>query len=253
MKYIAEGRNNMPKKNTIKKKPIKKKTVKKRSIKETYVDIWLKKEKFNPHLREALENASRYFGRGDKLTVNTLEAIYGEESSFGVLLRKRGMDGAAGHFHIQKNTAEQYGLTITKEDDPHLMDLNRYFGKPTKLSEGRVTIPIPDIVERKKFVLAAYNIGQSYIARAQQLAKEERKDPANWNDVKNFLEAAGVKPQDVRDGRKYVDDILKNELEFSQKSTADQNVKNKRPGKLEGNCVNGHWITKNHHHILICD
>ncbi len=251
---IGEDKN-MPKKKTVKKKPIKK----------TDVEIWLEQEKLNPHLREAFENASRYFGRGDKLTVNTLEAIYGEESSFGALLRNRGMGGAAGHFHIEKKTAEHYGLIVTEGNDQrfdidyasitaarYLMDLNRYFGKPTKLWEDRVTIPIPDIMERKKFVLAAYNIGQSYIAHAQQLAQEAGKDP-HWDDVKGFLEAAGVKPDTAGKGRKYVDDILRNEVEFAQKSTADKKVKNKRPGKLKGSCTKGHWITKNRHHIFICD
>lgn len=176
------------------------------------------------------------------------------------------MDGAAGHFHIEKKTAKYYGLTVTEENDQrfdidyasitaarYLTDLHRYFGKPTTLMKDRVTIPIPDISERKKFVLAAYNMGQSYIAYAQQLAQEARKDPTNWNDVKEFLEAAGVKPDTASKGRKYVDDVFKNEAEFAQKSTADKEVKNRRPGKLEGNCTNGHWITKDHHHIFICD
>ena len=242
------------------------KIVKKRIIKKTDVESWLEREKLEPHVCEALENASRYFGRGDALTVNTLEGVYGEESSFGVLRRKRGMKGAAGDFHIQKDTAEQYGLTVTEENDQrfdidyasitaarYLMDLNRYLGKPTKLAEDRVTIPIEDIFERKKFVLASYNMGQGYIAHAQQLAQEAGKDPTNWNEVKEFLEAAGVDSDTAGKGRKYVDDILKNEVEFSQKSSADKKVKNKRPGKLKGRCVNGHWITKDHHHIFICD
>lgn len=231
---------------------------------KTDVDIWLKHE--TSHTREAFENASRYFGRRDKLTVNTLEAIYGEESSFGVLRRNRGMDGAAGDFHIQKDTAEHYGLIVTKENDQrfdidyasitaarYLTDLHRMFGKQTKLVEGRVTAPIADIMERKKFVLAAYNMGQGAIAYAQQLAQEAGKDPTSWDDVKNFLEAAGVDPSQARDGRKYVTDVLKNEKEFAKKSSADKKVKNKRPGKSKGRCTKGHWITKDHHHIFICD
>lgn len=48
------------------------------------IDTWLERE--TKHNREALENASRYFDENDNLTVNTLEAIYGQESSFGVKL-----------------------------------------------------------------------------------------------------------------------------------------------------------------------
>ena len=47
------------------------------------VDRWLERE--TPRTRKALENASRYFDLNDHLTVNTLEAVYGRESSFGTM------------------------------------------------------------------------------------------------------------------------------------------------------------------------
>jgi hypothetical protein len=81
------------------------------------VDSWLKKSK--PHQTQALENASRYFNEKDAFTVNTLEAIYGQESSFGASLRKAGIAGAAGHFQIERRTAERYTKTkITAKNDP---------------------------------------------------------------------------------------------------------------------------------------
>ena len=231
--------------------------------KKTIVDVWIERETL--HVREALENASRYFARTDALTVNTLEAIYGQESSFGVLRRSRGMAGAAGDFQIQKNTAQRYHLIVMKENDQrfdidyasiaaarYLKDLNGFFGKQTKLTHDRVTIPVLDILERKKFILAAYNMGEGHVACAQQLAEKAGKDPTNWNEVQAFMEEAGVKTQDAKDGRKYVEDVLKNEVEFAEKSSADKKVKNKRPGKTAGSCTKGHWITKNHHHVFIC-
>ena len=57
------------------------------------VDVWLQRE--TPRVRKALENASRHFDSDDNLTVNTLEAVYGKESSFGTQMRKRGSVGAA--------------------------------------------------------------------------------------------------------------------------------------------------------------
>ena len=234
--------------------------------KKTNVEQWIEREKLHPNIREALENASRYFARTDSLTVNTLEAVYGEESSFGILRRSPGIGGAVGEFHIEKKTAERYGLIVTKSNDQrfdidyasitaarYLKDLNGFFGKPTKLLADRVTIPVPDILERKKFVLAAYNMGEGHIAYAQKLADEAGKDPTHWDEVKSFLEAAGVDSDDAVTGRKYVDDVLRNEAEFAEKSSADKKVKNKRPGKKTGSCVKGHWITKDHHHIYICD
>jgi membrane-bound lytic murein transglycosylase MltF len=229
----------------------------------TDVDVWVGRE--TSHIREALENASRYFARTDALTVNSLEAIYGQESSFGVLRRSRGIAGAVGDFHLQKDTAERYGLIVTKENDQrfdidyasiaaarYLKDLNTMYGKPTKLAEGRVTIPIESILERKEFVLAAYNLGEGRVAYAQKLAQEAGKDATNWDAVQVYLEAAGATKKQAKDGRKYVIDVLKNEDEFALKSNADKKVKNKRPGKTKGACIKGHWITKDHHHIFIC-
>ncbi len=197
--------------------------------------------------------------------VNTLEAIYGQESSFGILRRSRGVKGAVGDLHLQKDTAERYGLIVTKENDQrfdidyasiaaarYLKDLNTMYGKPTKLAEGRVTIPIESILERKKFVLAAYNLGEGRMAYAQELAQEAGKDATNWDEVQVYLEAAGATKKQAKDGRNYVIDVLKNEDEFALKSNADKKVKNKRPGKTKGSCTKGHWITKDHHHIFIC-
>ena len=234
--------------------------------KKTYVDEWIEREKLHPNIREALENASRYFARTDALTVNTLEAIYGEESSFGKQRGRRGSADAAGEFQIKVPTAQHYHLVVTKENDQrfdidyasiaaarYLKDLNGLFGKPAKLSQDLRTIPVTDMSERKKFVLGAYNLGQGRIALAQQLAEQAGKDPVKWDDVKGFLEAAGETADNAQKARQYVEDILRNEVEFAGKSSADKRVKNKRPGKKAGSCANGHWITKDHHHIFICE
>ena len=134
----------------------------------------------------------------------------------------------------------------------YLKDLNGFFGKETNLGDGKMTIPVVDIEERKRFVLAAYNMGEGHVAKAQQLAQEAGKDPSNWDEVQEYLEAAGVDADTAEKGREYVDNVLKNESEFAEKSSADKKVKNKRPGKTKGSCSKGHWITKDHHHIFIC-
>jgi hypothetical protein len=85
------------------------------SKKPSNVGAWIKSETL--HKREALENASRHFDSKDSLTVNTLEAIYGQESSFGKNRRSRGISGAAGDFQIEKNTAKEMGLTVSNKND----------------------------------------------------------------------------------------------------------------------------------------
>jgi len=240
------------------------KTRKKKIKKKTNVDIWLEREEAHAHIRKALENASSYFDKNDVLSVNTLEAIYGQESSFGILKRNRGIDGAAGHFHLQRDTAERYHLIVSKENDQrfdidyasiaaarYLDDLDRSFSKITILSAKITTIPIQDALERKKFALAAYNGGEGTIAKAQAFAQEAKKDPTDWNDVQKFLEQAEA--DDPDQVRKYVKNVSKNEIEFAKKSLADKTAKDNKINKSKGRCTTGHWVTIDDHPVFICD
>ena len=230
--------------------------------KKTKVDVWLESE--TKHTRKALENASSYFNKKDVLTVNTLEAIYGQESSFGVQKRDRGMKGAAGDFHLTRDTAERYGLIVSKKNDQrfdidyasiaaarYLKDLDRSFSKKTILGDA-VTFPVKDAVERKRFILAAYNGGEGTVAKAQYLAQQAEKDPTSWDDIREFLALTGV-DVDQEQIRNYVTDVSKNEIELSDKSSADKKAKDKKIGKSRTRCAEGHWITKDDHHIFICD
>ena len=230
--------------------------------KQTNVDAWLKRE--TPHIRKTLENASSYFDKNDSLTVNTLEAIYARESSFGTQLGTKGIKGAAGHFHFQRDTAERYHLIVSKDNDQrfdidyasiaaarYLDELDRSFSKRTVLSKTRTTIPVKDALERKKFILAAYNGGEGTIAKAQAFAKRFKKDPTNWNDVQGFLEQAGADDPDQI--RKYVKNVSKNEVEFAKKSSADKTAKDKKINKSKGRCTKGHWVTIDDRPVFICD
>lgn len=77
--------------------------------KTSSVDEWLKRE--TPHKREALENASRHFDKSDELTVNTIEGMYSQESSFGTKRGKRGSDGPAqqGIFNSRRARQDAWG------------------------------------------------------------------------------------------------------------------------------------------------
>lgn len=211
--------------------------------KTSSLGTWLERE--TPHKRTALENASRHFDDKDALTVNTLEAVYGQESSFGKNRRKRGMSGAAGDFQLERETARRMGLTVSEKNDErfdvdiasaasakYLKIHDQKFSKKSILSGKLSTSPVKDPIERKKFVVAAFNAGEGRIATAQQIAKEDGKNPASWDDVKKYLESAGATAGKSKETQDYVDKVLKYDAEFSNKSKADKAVKSGEPRKV---------------------
>lgn len=228
------------------------------------VDVWLGRE--TPRIRKAIESASRYFDANDELTVNTLEAVYAQENSFGTMLGKRGSTGPSGHFKFELPTAKRYSLSVSKENDQrfdidrassaaarYLKDLNTWFGERTKLSEGLYTAPIKSVSERKKFVLGAFNAGEGRVARAQRLARQDGRDPHLWSDVVKYLAAAKAGPEKAEETRQYVDKVPLYEAEFAQKSPAHKTLKKKEVRKGKYLCTEGHWVTVDDRPVFICD
>jgi len=167
---------------------------------------------------------------------------------------------------LKKVSAERYGLTVTKDNDQrfdidyasdaaarYLKDLYRFFGNGTSLGVGKVTIPVADPAERKKFALAAYNGGEGRIAGAQRQAWEADNNPSLWETVKEFLEAANATTEKAKEIRNYVPKVMAYEIEFDEKSPADKDATKKEPKKIEFECTDGHWITKDGKKIMICD
>src|SRR5207249_9110877 len=76
---------------------------------------WLKRE--TPFQRKALETASRHFDKNDAMDAHTLEALYGQESSFGKYRGKRNSKEAVGDFQMKKNIAEDIGLHVSEKND----------------------------------------------------------------------------------------------------------------------------------------
>ena len=146
-------------------------------IDKAYVDDWVSLENDDKHKIKALENASRHFDEKDDFTVNTLESIYGQESSFGTNFENlRGSAKGAGHFQLEKDTAEEYDLIVTKDNDQrfdidyssdaaaqYLKDLYNYFGKATILSPTRTTRPVKDTKERSILSLSLATPNRSRI------------------------------------------------------------------------------------------
>lgn len=238
--------------------------MKKKINKTPNIGLWLKRE--TAYKRTALENASRHFDDKDALTVNTLEAIYGQESSFGKNRRNRGMSGAAGDFQLERKTAKRMGLSVGEKNDDrfnvdnasaasakYLKQQDKFFSERTKISENISTTAIGNSTERKKFVIAAFNAGEGRIAKAQKLTKEVGKNPTKWDDVKEYLKPAGATSSKSKEIQEYVDKVLEYELIFSKKSKADKTVKLGQPRKVKQLPDGGHWITLHGKHIFIED
>jgi membrane-bound lytic murein transglycosylase MltF len=220
------------------------------------VDTWLERE--TKHNREAFESASRYFDGNDSLTVNTLEAIYGQESSFGLSSKigVRGSSGAAGHFQFEAATAKRYGLTVSKNNDQrfdidyassaaarYLKDLDTSFSKNTTLSGNLKTVGVKNASEREKFILGAFNAGEGNVAKAQASAEKAGKNPQLWADVEKYL---------ADETKQYILKVLSYQTEFGLKSPANKKIKQKEPRK-EYRCTEGHWVTIDDHPVFICD
>ncbi len=220
------------------------------------VKDWI--EKRTEHQIKALEKASKIFDENDVLTVNTLEAIYGRETSFGnkKFLGIKGSDKAAGHFQQKKETAIENGLKVTAKNDERFdVDLasvsvakqlkkldNLFLGK-VDLGNKVFAIAIKDNEERKNFAVIAYNAGQGRMVKAQYAAKKADKDATKLEDVKNYLKEAGANQTQEKEALKYIELILEYEQEFSKKSKANKKIKDKKPGKDSASIEDGHWIT----------
>lgn len=228
-------------------------------------DKWINKR--TPHQVKALEKASKVFDNHDNLSVNTLEAVYGRESSFGDKYyldgSPRGTNKPAGHFQQKKASANERGLITDPKNDQRfdideasisaarqLKALDTYFSKRTNLGSGIFTIAIHDNVVREIFAIASYNIGQGRIAQAQALAKAAEKDPKSWNDVQEFLIAASATKTQAQEVIEYVKKVLEYKKEFEKKSEANKKLKDK--DLKEGNLKkDGHWVTIDDHPVLI--
>ena len=224
------------------------------------ITSWLKRETLT--VRNALETASRHFDKNDAFDVHTFEAVYAQESSFGQTQGKPNSRGAAGGFQIRRSTAKGIGLRGDKSDDERL-EINHasaaaakllkrsdhYFEKSKNLGEKVKTVGVKDPEEWKKFALAAYNAGDSRIAKAQKIAKESGENPADWKAVTKYLEDAGATKEQAEETRDYVEKIGDFEQKFAKNSKANSNVKFEKKNTATG----GHWVTIHGRHIPIKD
>lgn len=156
-----------------------------------------------------------------KISPCLIMAVIRQESNF-----KADANGGAdvGYMQVTYDAAQDSGYKDTEQEwqetdglDPelnihygtkYLMALNYIFNEGKLLTGDLKATKVPDTEERLKFVLAAYNGGAGRIAKAQQLCEEAGDDPEKWDDVKNYLEAAGATSEKAEIIKKYVDQVI---------------------------------------------
>jgi membrane-bound lytic murein transglycosylase MltF len=97
--------------------------------------------------------------------------------------------------------------------------------------------------KEKSLFWGAFNAGEGNVAKAQASAEKAGKNPQLWSDVANYL---------TDETRQYIPNILSYQNEFSLKSSANKNIKQKEP-KKQYRCTEGHWVTIDDHPVFICD
>ncbi len=81
------------------------------------------------------------------------------------------------------STGELYGVTNMVDPEQSLKAGAEYL----HWLDGIWAKYVPDVEERRKFVLASYNAGQGHVLDARRLARKYGKNPERWEDVAQFL------------------------------------------------------------------
>jgi len=125
-------------------------------------------------------------------------ALIYEESRFKHDLVSYG--GAFGIMQLMPVTAEKFGVGMDSSPDEHIRAGTKFI---QRLDQNFSDV-VPDSTERKKFVLAAYNLGEGHVRDAIALSEKYRRNPQLWeNNVEYFLIAKSQ-------SRYFRDEVVKN-------------------------------------------
>lgn len=91
--------------------------------------------------------------------------------------------GAIGLMQLLPVTAEEYGISDLADPIQNIYAGTQHIKWLTQYFEDI----IEDNDERKKFILAAYNVGHGHVIDAIKLTEKHGGDQTKWKDVKTFL------------------------------------------------------------------
>lgn len=116
-----------------------------------------------------------------------------QESNFNP--RVESWAGAIGLMQIMPETGSHYGVKNLWDPNQNIKVGIRFI----KFLDRQWAKTVTDSVERKKFVLASYNVGLSHVIDAQKLAQKYGKDPTKWEDHVEFYLLKKSEPKYYRD------------------------------------------------------
>lgn len=122
-----------------------------------------------------------------------LSALIYKESKFRTDVKSR--VGAFGLMQLMPSTARRFGAHEGSSPDEQIAA----GVKLIKYLDNMFRAHIPDPVERKKFVLAAYNIGQAHVMDAISLAEKLGKNPQVWDNNVEYCLLAKSQPEHYND------------------------------------------------------
>mgnify|MGYP001077496349 CR=1 FL=1 len=132
----------------------------------------------------AIKDAAKDIGWDWKL----LASLIYQESRFNPTVKS--WAGAFGLMQLMPTTAARFGVDESSSPLEHIYAGVRFI----KWLDNQFEDVIKDSEERKKFILASYNVGLGHVLDAQRLAVKYGKDPNKWEDnvdyyLKNKSEA----------------------------------------------------------------
>jgi membrane-bound lytic murein transglycosylase F len=103
--------------------------------------------------------------------------------------------GAIGLMQIMPETGNYFGVANLWDPSQNI----KVGVKFLKFLENQWAKTVPDPQERKKFVLASYNVGLSHVIDAQKLTRKYGKDPTRWEDNVEYYLLQKSNPKYFRD------------------------------------------------------